>query len=93
MSKTYRSYDPNQQFPLPVAMQEWLPPDHLSYFISDIVDHLDLSAITRLGRVGGVRACPVIPLASYCMYDGGTAKHVESMRTYRSIRTSSFRFR
>ena len=26
-------------------MQEWLPADHLSYFISDIVDELDLSAI------------------------------------------------
>ena len=48
MSKTYRSYDPNQQFLLPVAMREWLPPDHLSYFISDIVDHLDLSAITSV---------------------------------------------
>ncbi len=48
MSKTYRAYDPNQQFPLPAAMQEWLPPDHLSYFISDIVDHLDLSAITSV---------------------------------------------
>ena len=48
MSKTYRAYDPNQQFLLPVAMQEWLPPDHLSYFISDIVDHLDLSAITSV---------------------------------------------
>ncbi len=48
MSKTYRSYDPNQQFPLPAAMQEWLPLDHLSYFISDIVDHLDLSAITSV---------------------------------------------
>ena len=48
MSKTYRSYDPNQQFPLPAAMREWLPPDHLSYFISDIVDHLDLSAITSV---------------------------------------------
>ena len=48
MSKTYRSYDPNQQFPLPAAMQEWLPPDHLSHFISDIVDHLDLSAITSV---------------------------------------------
>ena len=28
------------------ALQEWLPPDHLAYFISDVVDQLDLSAIT-----------------------------------------------
>jgi transposase len=30
---------------LPVALQEWLPEDHLTYFISDVVDHLDLSPI------------------------------------------------
>ena len=46
MSKTFRPYDPEQQLLLPVALQEWLPPDHLAYFISDVVDQLDLSAIT-----------------------------------------------
>ena len=39
-------YDPNQQLLLPQALQEWLPEDHLAYFISDIVDQLDLSEIT-----------------------------------------------
>ena len=48
MSKTFRSYDPEQQLLLPAALQEWLPPDHLAYFISDVVDQLDLSAITSL---------------------------------------------
>ena len=46
MSKTYLPYDPDQQLLLPAALQEWLPSDHLAYFISDVVDHLDLSAIT-----------------------------------------------
>ena len=46
MSKTFRPYDPDQQLLLPAALQEWLPPDHLAYFISDVVDQLDLSAIT-----------------------------------------------
>ena len=41
MSKTFRPYDPDQQLLLPSALQEWLPPDHLAYFISDIVDHLE----------------------------------------------------
>ena len=45
MSKTYRSYDPEQMVLLPVALQDWLPASHLCYFISDVVDHLDLSAI------------------------------------------------
>ena len=46
MSKTYLPYDPGQQLLLPAALQEWLPSDHLAYFISDVVDQLDLSAIT-----------------------------------------------
>ena len=47
MSKTFRPYDPEQQLLLPAALQEWLPPDHLAYFISDVADQLDLSAITN----------------------------------------------
>ena len=45
MSKTYRPYDPEQQLLLPAALQEWLPPDHMVYFISDVVEELDLSVI------------------------------------------------
>ena len=51
MSKTYRPYDPEQQLLMPAALQEWLPPGHLAYFISDVVDQLDLSVIT--GRYQG----------------------------------------
>ena len=46
MSKTYLPYDSDQQLLLPAALQEWLPDDHLAYFISDVVDQLDLSDIT-----------------------------------------------
>ena len=46
MSKTYLPYDPDQQLLLPAALREWLPEDHLAYFISDIADQLDLSEIT-----------------------------------------------
>ena len=46
MSKSYRPYDPDQQLLLPAALREWLPDDHMAYFISDVVDQLDLSEIT-----------------------------------------------
>ena len=46
MSKTYLPYDPDQQLLLPSALHEWLPDDHQAYFISDVVDQLDLSDIT-----------------------------------------------
>ena len=46
MSRVHLSYDPDQHLLLPQALQEWLPEGHLPYFISDIVDQLDISEIT-----------------------------------------------
>ena len=46
MAKTYRPYVPEQDLLLPPSLREWLPEDHLAYFVSDLIDHLDLSAIT-----------------------------------------------
>jgi transposase len=45
MAKTFRSYLPEQNLLLPPSLREWLPDDHLAYFVSDVVDQLDLSAI------------------------------------------------
>lgn len=45
MGKTYRKYEPNQEFLLPPNMREWLPEGHLAFFISEVVDGLDLSNI------------------------------------------------
>ena len=43
MGKTYLPFDPDQQLLPPAALQEWLPPEHLACFISDVVDQLDLA--------------------------------------------------
>ena len=48
MAKTFRPYQPEQDFLLPPSPREWLPEDHLVYFVSDLIDQLDLSAITRV---------------------------------------------
>ena len=45
MAKTYRPYCPDQMFLLPPSLRDWLPENHLSYFVSDIVDSLNLEAI------------------------------------------------
>ena len=57
MSKTFRPYEPDQDFLMPASMREWLPADHLAYFISDLVDHLDLSVIMER-YVGEERGYP-----------------------------------
>lgn len=43
--KTFRPYAPRQSFLLPQSPLEWLPEDHLAYFILDVVSQLDLSRI------------------------------------------------
>ena len=47
MSKAFRPFDPEQMFLMPASMRDWLPADHLAYFISDVVEQLDLSAIMQ----------------------------------------------
>lgn len=41
----FRYYDFNQDFLLPPSLREWLPEEHLAYFVSDIIESLDLSDI------------------------------------------------
>jgi transposase len=48
MAKTYRSYCPDQMFLLPPSLRDWLPENHLVYFVSDVVDQVDLSAIESI---------------------------------------------
>ncbi|MBX6772967.1 MAG: transposase, partial [Chloroflexi bacterium] len=43
MEKTFRPYHPEQVYLLPPSLNEWLPEGHLARFVSDTVDHLDLS--------------------------------------------------
>lgn len=45
MAKGYRAYLPEQDLLLPPSLREWLPEEHLVYFVGDVVDALDLSTI------------------------------------------------
>ena len=47
MAKVYRPYFPEQDFLLPPSLREWLPEGYLAYFVSDLIDQLDLSQIER----------------------------------------------
>ena len=48
MAKTYRPYVPEQDLLLPPSLRDWLPEGHLAFFVSDLIDQLDLSAITSV---------------------------------------------
>ena len=45
MGKVYRPYYPDEELLLPPSLRDWLPEKHLAYFVSDVVDNLDLSAM------------------------------------------------
>ena len=44
-SKTFRPWNPEQTLLLPPSPVEWLPANHLVFFLLDIAAELDLSAI------------------------------------------------
>jgi transposase len=52
MGKTFRPYDLSQLLLLPPDMRQWLRPDHLALYVSDLVEQLDLSAILKAYEEG-----------------------------------------
>jgi len=42
MPTCFLPYEPNQDFLLPPSLSEWLPENHLVYFVSEMIDRLDL---------------------------------------------------
>ncbi|NQU24049.1 MAG: transposase, partial [Candidatus Nealsonbacteria bacterium] len=45
MSRQFKPYDRDQQYLLPPSMRDWLPAGDLAYFVVDVVEALDLSAV------------------------------------------------
>src|ERR1700735_4701820 len=45
MEKISPTYLPDQELLLPPSLRDWLAEDHLAYFVSDVVEQLDLSKI------------------------------------------------
>ncbi len=42
MATSFLPYQPNQDFLLPPSVSEWLPENHLAYFVSETIDRLNL---------------------------------------------------
>jgi transposase len=61
VAKSYRLVQRDQPFLLPPDMREWLPADHLVWFLVETVEALDTSAFHAQRRVGGVGAAGYDP--------------------------------
>ena len=53
MSVNVRAGDVDQLMMMPPSVREWLPEDHLAFFVLDVVAELDLSAFYAAYRVDG----------------------------------------
>lgn len=62
MPTSFRPYVPEQVFLLPPSLKEWLPSGHLSHFVSDMVDQLDLGPFYARYGGDGRRRQPFDPL-------------------------------
>jgi len=55
--RTFRPYEPDQLLLLPPSLGEWLPEDHLAYFVSDVVIRTGPDADRQVLWWGHTREC------------------------------------
>jgi transposase len=53
MAYNFRACDRDQAFLLPPDVRDWLPADHLAWFVLDVVDQLDLGPFLKAYRADG----------------------------------------
>ena len=62
MGTSYREYHPEQPFLLPPSPQQWLPENHLAYFIADTLRQIDLRPLYQRYEGDGRRNRPYHPV-------------------------------
>ena len=87
----FRPIDRATPFLLPPSVEDWLPKDHLARFVVDIVDQLDLSALTRQYRGTGSAAYHPAVMLGLLIY--GYATGVYSSRRIEAATHESIAFR
>ena len=80
MPTSYRPYMPEQGLLLPMSLSEWLPEDHLAYFVSDAVDAMDLQDFHAHYEGDGRRRQPFDPRMMVKVLIYGYASGVFSSR-------------
>lgn len=61
MPTSFRPYAPDQELLLQPSLRDWLPEGHLAYFISDVVELLDLRPFYEVYEGDGRRKAPFEP--------------------------------
>jgi transposase len=80
MPTCFLPYEPNQDFLLPPSVSEWLPENHLAYFVSETIDRLDLQKFYARYDGDGRRNQPYDPAMLVKVLVYGYASGVFSSR-------------
>ncbi len=88
----FRQCDRNTAFLLPPSVDEWLPEDHLARFVVDIVDQLDVSAMTRQYRGSGKAAYHPSMLLALLIYGYATGTYSSRRIEQASYDSLAFRY-
>jgi transposase len=78
---------------LPPDMRDWLPEDHLVWFVIDVVGQLDVSGFGRTARLGGVGRRPWDPQMLLTLLVYGYAHGVLSSRRIERLCATDVAFR
>src|SRR5450759_4924209 len=89
--KTFRPYDPQAPVALPGDLRQYVPADHQVFLLEDLVETLDLTAITSVYEQGDGRGQPpyhpvlLTKLLVHAYGEGETSSRVIMRKTYEDI--------
>lgn len=93
MARSYRGVDRDQPFLLPVDMRDWLPEDHVVWFLIDAVGLMDTTMFHSRACLGGVGRRGFDPDMLLTLFVYGMAQGVSSSRKIESLCHTDVAFR
>lgn len=93
MALNYRSVDRDLPFLVPPDMRDWLPENHLAWFILDVVRELDTSALHAKSKRGGTGREGFNPELLLAVWVYASARGISSSRQIERACTEDVAFR
>lgn len=93
MAKSYRAVDRDQEFLLPPDMREWLPEDHVVWFLIEAIEQMDTTVFHHASRRGGVGRRGYDPDMLLTLFVYAMAQGVSSSRKIEKLCATDVAFR
>ncbi len=93
VAKSFRPVRRDQPMLLPIDMREWLPADHLVWFLLDTIEVLDVSGLERNRRRGGAGAAGFDPRMLLALLVYAYCQGVRSSRAIERMCVTDVAFR